>query len=187
MDRVTRFLKVNWKYILILILAVVLVSMLTMKEGFEGMTLGSLAEYPAIFLQKIVEPFTKELKTSDMYSSVFSAQPYMPAISQLNIESQIQSVMIDIGNGTAVEAPVHIPAQTIENVQEQRVIKYIEPKETDVLVAAQVVQLPEQEGIIKAEVNEAGDFIKVPVVVPAQTVVIPEQTAVQTTMEKFHI
>ncbi len=187
MNHITTFVRTNWKYIAIGILVLALILMLTLKEGFEGMTMSDLAEYPKIFMERVVEPFSKEIKTTDMYSSVFDPQPWMPAISQLNIESQIQSVMIDIGNGTAVEAPVHIPAQTIENVQEQRVIKYVEPKETDVLVAAQVVQLPEQEGVIKAEVNEQGDYIEVPVVVPSQTVVIPEQTAVETTMEKFHI
>lgn len=187
MNRVTSFIRTNWKYIAIALLVISLILMLTVKEGFEGMSFGDLAEYPKIFLERVVEPFAKELKTADMYSSVFDPKPLMPAISQLNIESQIQSVMIDIGNGTAVEAPVHIPAQTIENIESQRVIKYIEPKETDVLVAAQVVQLPEQEGVIKAEVNEQGDYVQVPVVVPAQTVVIPEQVAVETTVEKFHI
>ena len=187
MNRIVSFVKNNWAFAVIVILVVSLILMLTVKEGFEGISIQDLAEYPKVFMEKIVEPFTKEFKTTDMYSSVFNPQPMMPPINQLNIESQIQSVMIDIGNGNAVEAPVHIPAQTIENIQEQRVIKYIEPKETDVLVAAQVVQLPEQEGVIKAEVNEQGDYIQVPVVVPAQTVVIPEQTAVETTVEKFHI
>lgn len=187
MNRVISFVRNNLVYIAIAVLIITIILMLTMKEGFEGITIGELAEYPKIFLEKVVEPFAKDIKTTDMYSSTFDPKPLMPAISQLNIESQIQSVMIDIGNGTAVEAPVHIPAQTIENIESQRVIKYVEPKETDVLVAAQVVQLPEQEGVIKAEVNEQGDYIQVPVVVPAQTVVIPEQVAVETTMEKFHI
>lgn len=183
MDRIPNFVKTNWKYIAIGVLVLALILTLTLKEGFVN----DLAEYPKIFMERVVEPFAKEIKTTDMYSSVFNPQPWMPPISQLNIESQIQTVMVDIGNGTAVKAPVHIPAQTIENIQVQKVIKYVEPKETDVLVAAQVVQLPEQEGAIKAEVNDQGDYIEVPVVVPAQTVVIPEQIAVETTMEKFNI
>lgn len=187
MNSATSFVRKNWKYIAVAVLLLVLILVLTSKEGFEGMNMGDLAEYPKIFLERVVEPFAKEFKTTGMYSSSFDPKPMIPAISQLNIESQIQSVMIDIGNGTAVEAPVHIPAQTIENIESQTVIKYVEPKETDVIVAAQVVQLPEQEGVIKAGVNEQGDYIQVPVVVPAQTVVIPEQIAVETTMEKFHI
>jgi hypothetical protein len=175
--RIVSFLKQNWSYILAITVMVVLISLTLTLEGFSD-----LAEYPKVFMEGVAKPFV-----GDVYSSVFEPQPLMPAISQLNIESQIKTVMIDIGNGTAVEAPVHIPAQIIENIQEQRVIKYVEPKETDVIVASQVIQLPEQQGVISTEVNAEGDYIQVPVVVPAQTVTIPEQTAKETLVEKFHI
>jgi hypothetical protein len=173
MDRVQRLLKDNWKYILVIVVLVVVVFAFSTSESFSD-----LAEYPKIFSESVAKPFV---------TTVFDAQPVMPAISQLSVESQIQTVMIDIGNGTAVEAPVHIPAQIVDRVDEQRIIKYIEPKDTDVIVASQVIQLPEQEGVIKSEVNGDGDYVKIPVSVPAQTVVVPEQNAKETTMEKFHI
>jgi hypothetical protein len=176
MDRVYKFAKVNWKSIVLIVL-IFAILILVSTEGFTG----DLADYPAIFMEKVAQPYVTDIK------SVFNPQPYMPAINQLVIEAQVQSVMIDIGDGKAVEAPVQIPAQTVENIQEQKVIKYEEPKETDVVVAAQVVQLPQQEGVIKAPVNTDGDYIEVPVVVPAQTVVIPEQKAVETTMETFRL
>lgn len=182
MNRVNLFVKKNWPYIATVVLLILFIFSVS-TEGFAS----ELAEYPKIFTDSIMKPFVSEIQTSELFKSTFEPQPYMPPISQLNIESQIQSVMIDIGNGKAVSAPVQIPAQVIENIQTQKIIKYEEPKETDVLVAAQVVQLPEQEGTIKAEVNGNGDFIQVPVVVPAQTVVIPEQKAVETTMETFRI
>lgn len=175
--QVKTFLKKNFIYILVIIVLIAIISFSLSFEGFSD-----LAEYPKVFLEGIAKPYAL-----DVYTNVFEPQPMMPAISQLNIESQIQTVMIDIGNGTAVEAPVHIPAQIIENVQEQRVIKYIEPKETDVIVASQVVQLPEQEGVVNTKVSDDGSYIQLPVTVPAQTVVIPEQNAKETSMEKFHI
>lgn len=182
MDRVYKYVKANAKYILIAVLLLVLILSMS-TEGFAA----DLADYPAIFMEKVAQPFVSDVKSSNMFNSVFNPRPYMPAISQLTIEAQVQNVMIDIGDGKSVQAPVQIPAQTIENIQEQKVIKYEEPKETDVLVSAQVVQLPEQEGVIKAPVNADGDYIEVPVVVPAQTVVVPEQKAVETTIEAFRL
>lgn len=168
--QIINFIKQNWMYILVIVLVVVSFSTLLITEGFA-----QLAEYPKVFSDNLV----------GLESTIF--RPNMPHINHLDIESQIQTVMIDIGNGNTVEAPVHIPAQTIENIQEQTVIKYVEPRETDVIVSAQVVQMPEQEGTIKAKVNNNGDYIQVPVVVPAQTVTIPEQKALQTSAEKFHL
>lgn len=175
------FVKKNWSYIAIALIAIVLIVMLASYEGFVT----ELAEYPKVFTDKIATPFLKEATAS--FSSQFNPQPYMPEITQLNIESQIKSVMIDIGDGKAIEAPVHIPAQTVQNLEQQVVIKYEEPKETDVLVAAQVIQVPAQDGVISVEVSDAGDSIKVPVSIPAQTVTVPEQKAVEATMETFSI
>lgn len=179
-------LKKNLHYVALLVILVIFLTVVFTKEGFSGMD-KYYVTYPDMFMDKISKVFSKEISTTDMYKSTFGAKPFSPELHQLNIESRIVTSMIDIGNGMSIKAPVHIPSQVANTQKPQVILTYIEPQETDVLFSAQVIQLPEQEGVIQEKVNENNDYVELKVKIPPQIVVVPEQNTVMSTSENFHL
>ena len=176
-------------FFIVAVIIIIVLYIVLKKDGFDGLIEGekNYANFPSSFVEGIVPGFIKDVVYDNYFTkSSENVVPYGLPISQLELPTHTVTVPIDIGNGMAVNAPVQVPAQTVE-LKSQVPVSVPEPQKTDVLISAQQVQIPAQSGIIPGKVEGSSQVLTVPVEIPSQVVNIPEQKAVIPTMEPFHM
>lgn len=180
------FTKKNYLWIILVVLFLVVVVTLSTKEGFEDFdSWRSLAEYPTVFTEKVATPFLKENTFINYYlPSEKSAAPVSIDSQKLKLGGDVAKVPIDIGNGLAVEAVVKVGPQVVD-VKAQKPVKIAKHEVTDIVVDAQTVTIPKQNGVIPGKVSEDGEMIVIPVQIEEQTVEIGQQNAVIPSIEPF--
>lgn len=185
MNQALEFFKSHPEYIVVALLILVIIIVVATKENFDGYSpvLEKLASYPSAFLQQVVALPNKAYDTAkDFLPAIASAMPMSPPIKNLEVESQIATIPVAIGNGMSVQAEISVPAQTVD-VPAQVPMSLPTPEKTSLEVPAQVTEIKAQTGLIPTVVD--GKTIQVPVSIPTQMIDIKEQNATKSIIESF--
>lgn len=147
----------------VIILALAVIFIPKVKEGFVSIVPRELAMFPDVFKPQLVE------------------------VPKIHIDEQVMTVNLDIGEDKQVSADVSVPAQDVEVPKQVSAVPE-KPEMTETKVEAGEVVIPEQVGIIPAVVDNAtGAVVGIPVSVPEQAVEVKEQFAYKKVMEGFKI